>query len=76
MSSTPKGCSKICALTNLRELDLSDNDLTSLPYCLHNLSHLRTLDLSGNQLNGNLSSFVSGLPLALEYLSLLHNNFN
>ncbi|KFK43047.1 hypothetical protein AALP_AA1G071400 [Arabis alpina] len=75
-SWTPKGCSKICALKNLRELDLSYNVLTSLPYCLHNLSHLRTLDLSGNQLNGNLSSFVYGLPSALEYLSLLQNNFN
>ncbi|CAA7026321.1 unnamed protein product [Microthlaspi erraticum] len=66
----------ICRLTNLRELDLSSNALTSLPYCFGNLTHLRTLDLSNNQLEGNLSSFVSGLPSALEYFSLLNNNFN
>ncbi|KAL1202027.1 Receptor-like protein 1 [Cardamine amara subsp. amara] len=76
LSSTPKGYSEICRLTNLQELDLSSNSLTSMPYCLSNLTRLRTLDLSGNQLNENLSSFVSGLPSTLEYLSLLDNNFN
>ncbi|CAG7867449.1 unnamed protein product [Brassica rapa] len=76
LSLTPEGYSGICRLMNLRELDLSSNALTNLPYCLANLTHLRTLDLSNNQLNGNLSSFVFGLPSELEYLSLLNNNFN
>ncbi|KFK43052.1 hypothetical protein AALP_AA1G072000 [Arabis alpina] len=76
LSLTAKGYSNICALTKLRELDLRYNALTNLPYCLCNLSRLRTLDLSDNQLNGNLSSFVSGLPSALEYLSLLGNYFS
>ncbi|KAL1190955.1 Receptor-like protein 1 [Cardamine amara subsp. amara] len=76
LSLTHEGYSEICRLRHLRELDLSSNALTNLPYCLGNLSHLRTLDLSNNQLNGNLSSFVSDLPSALEYLSLLDNNFN
>ncbi|KFK43035.1 hypothetical protein AALP_AA1G070300 [Arabis alpina] len=34
LSLTPKGYSKICALVNLRELDLSINALTNMPYCL------------------------------------------
>ncbi|XP_033136751.1 receptor-like protein 1 isoform X2 [Brassica rapa] len=76
LSLTPEGYIGICRLMNLRELDLSSNALTNLPYCLANLTHLRTLDLSNNQLNGNLSSFVFGLPSELEYLSLLNNNFN
>ncbi|CAH8251463.1 unnamed protein product [Arabidopsis lyrata] len=76
LSLTLKGNSKLCKLMYLREMDLSRNALTSLPYCLSNLTRLRTLELSDNQLNGNLSSFVFGLPSALEYLSLLGNNFN
>ncbi|KAF8104053.1 hypothetical protein N665_0181s0074 [Sinapis alba] len=76
LSLTNEGYLRICRLMNLMELDLSSNALTDLPYCLSNLTDLRTLDLSNNQLNGNLSSFVFGLPSALEYLSLLDNNFN
>lgn len=76
LSLTNEGYLGICRLMNLRELDLSSNALTDLPYCLSNLTGLRTLDLSSNQLNGNLSSFVFGLPSELEYLSLLDNNFN
>lgn len=70
------GYSKLCGLMNLRELDLSNNTLISMPNCLGNLSHLRTLELSENHLAEDLSSFVAGLPSALEYLSLLDNNFN
>ncbi|CAA7024366.1 unnamed protein product [Microthlaspi erraticum] len=76
LSSAHKGYSKLCGLMNLQKLDLKNNALTSMPNCLGNLSRLRTLDLSNNQLNGNLSSFVSGLPSALEYLFLIDNNFN
>ncbi|KAF3497648.1 hypothetical protein DY000_02058097 [Brassica cretica] len=76
LSSTPKGYLEICALINLRELDLSSNALTNTPYCLGNLSRLQTLDLSENQISGELSSFVPGLPSALEYLSLFDNDFN
>ncbi|XP_013599804.1 PREDICTED: probable LRR receptor-like serine/threonine-protein kinase At4g36180 isoform X2 [Brassica oleracea var. oleracea] len=60
--------------SSLHVLDLAENQLSSSPKA--NLSRLRTLDLSGNQMNGDLSSFVSGLPSALEYLSLLDNDFN
>ncbi|CAN8272651.1 unnamed protein product [Cochlearia groenlandica] len=74
--SSAQGYSEICRLNTLREIDLRFNVLTKLPYCMGNLSRLRTLDLSNNQLNGHLSSFVSSLPSAIEYLSLLHNNFN
>ncbi|KAL0678703.1 hypothetical protein Bca4012_006684 [Brassica carinata] len=76
LPSTPKGYLKICALMNLRELDLSSNALTNTPYCLANLSRLRTLDLSENKISGDLSSFVPGLPSTLEYLSLFDNDFN
>ncbi|KAG2260640.1 hypothetical protein Bca52824_079934 [Brassica carinata] len=76
LSSTPKGYLEICALMNLRELNLRSNALTNLPYCLGNLSRLRTLDLSRNQMNGALFSFVSALPSTLEYLSLFENEFN
>ncbi|XP_013716483.1 receptor-like protein 1 isoform X2 [Brassica napus] len=76
LSLTPKGYLEICALLNLRELDLSFNALTNTPYCLANLSRLRTLELSENQISGDLSSFVPGLPSTLEYLSLFDNDFN
>ncbi|RID48888.1 hypothetical protein BRARA_I05363 [Brassica rapa] len=76
LSSIPKGYLEICALMNLRELNLRSNALTNLPYCLGNLSSIRTLDLSENQMNGDLSSFVSDLPSTLEYLSLFDNDFN
>ncbi|KAH0893553.1 LOW QUALITY PROTEIN: hypothetical protein HID58_055982 [Brassica napus] len=76
LPSTPKGYLKICALMNFRELDLSSNALTNTPYCLANLSRLRTLDLSENKISGDLSSFVPGLPSTLEYLSLFDNDFN
>ncbi|CAN7096919.1 unnamed protein product, partial [Brassica rapa subsp. narinosa] len=76
ISSAPKGYLEICALLNLRELDLSFNALTNTPYCLANLSRLRTLELSENQISGDLSSFVPGLPSTLEYLSLFDNDFN
>nr|ABW81103.1 unknown [Tarenaya spinosa] len=74
LSCKLSGYLDICGLTHLRELDLSSNALTGLPYCFGNLSRLRTLDLSHNELSGDLSSFVSALP-PLEYLSLLDNNF-
>ncbi|KAJ0250759.1 Receptor-like protein 1 [Hirschfeldia incana] len=76
LSSTPKGYFEICELANLRELDLSSNALTNTPNCLANLSRLRTLELSENQISGELSSFVPGLPSTLEYLSLFDNDFN
>ena len=53
----------IAQLSNLRELDLSDNQLTTLPEAIAQLSNLRELDLSDNQL--------TTLPEAIAQLSNL-----
>jgi len=37
---------------NLRNLDLSNNKITSIPRWIANFKSLKTLNLSGNQLNG------------------------
>ncbi|XP_028114744.1 receptor-like protein 15 isoform X4 [Camellia sinensis] len=65
-----------CELSNLQELDLSENGFNGmLPSCLEDLTSIRILDLSFNQFTGNLtSSPLSNLP-TLEFLSLAYNHF-
>lgn len=72
----PHFSSGLCRLTNLQELDLSDNNFEgSIPPCFGNLTSLRVLDLSKNRFSGNLhSSLFAGLK-SLEFLSLSNNVF-
>ncbi|KAJ0075463.1 hypothetical protein Patl1_35213 [Pistacia atlantica] len=69
-------------LTNLKSLDLSDNQINTSLASLVGLANLKTLDLSYNEMNGSLSSSGIGtLPSAftrmksLEYLDVQENNF-
>ncbi|XP_057819335.2 probable leucine-rich repeat receptor-like protein kinase At1g35710 [Cryptomeria japonica] len=63
--------SNICLLSNLSEIDLSENQLNgSLPSCLSSLSSLIELHLSGNGLSGNIP-----LSSSLAVLDLSANNF-
>ncbi|XP_059066686.1 receptor-like protein 43 [Cryptomeria japonica] len=58
--------SSLCMLSNLTEVDLSDNQLNgSLPSCLGNLSSLTELHLFNNRLSGiiPMSSSLAGLDL-------------
>ncbi len=41
----------LCELTNLTELFLHDNELTTLPDSIKNLINLKYLDISGNYIN-------------------------
>ncbi|KAF5949373.1 hypothetical protein HYC85_011366 [Camellia sinensis] len=65
-----------CELSNLQELDLSENDFNGmLPSCLENLTSIQILDLSFNQFTGNLTSSPLSNLTTLEYLILSHNHF-
>lgn len=60
-------------MTNLRELDLSENNLVVLPATFSvGLKRLRRLLLRGNRL-GRLPRLLARLP-ALEHLDLSHND--
>ncbi|XP_061981770.1 cuscuta receptor 1-like [Populus nigra] len=65
-----------CELKNLKQLDLSRNNLGgSLPDCLGNLSSLQLLDVSENQFTGNIASGPLTNLISLEFLSLSNNLF-
>jgi Leucine-rich repeat (LRR) protein len=58
-------------LTNLTELDLTSNRLTSIPQSIRNLTNLTELDLSNNQLT-SIPEWIGNLT-NLTYLSLSNN---
>ncbi|CAL5401092.1 unnamed protein product [Camellia sinensis] len=65
-----------CELSNLQELDLSENGFTGmLPSCLGDLTSIRILDLSFNQFTGNFNSSPLSNLTTLEYLILSYNHF-
>ncbi|KAF5946318.1 hypothetical protein HYC85_016546 [Camellia sinensis] len=64
-----------CELSNLQELDLSENGFTGmLPTCLGDLTSIRILDHSFNQFIGNLTSSPLSNLTTLEYLILSYNH--
>ncbi|GLT58404.1 hypothetical protein SLA2020_312990 [Shorea laevis] len=65
-----------CDLKNLKEMDLSGNELVGmLPSCLANLTSLRLLDISQNQFTGNVASSHLIKLILLQYLSISTNKF-
>ncbi|KAB1670652.1 hypothetical protein ES319_1Z149100v1 [Gossypium barbadense] len=63
-----------CSLTNLRLLDMSNNNLKgTLPECFYNFTSLESLDLSSNQLSGDVSALKS--LTSLVELRLSNNYF-
>jgi Leucine-rich repeat (LRR) protein len=69
-------CTGWCELKNLKQLDLSRNNLGgSLPDCLGNLSSLQLLDVSNNQFTGNIAFGPLTNLISLEFLSLSNNLF-
>ncbi|KAL7258108.1 hypothetical protein ACSBR1_004266 [Camellia fascicularis] len=65
-----------CELSNLQELDLSENGFNEmLPSCLEKLTSIQILELSFNQFIGNLTSSPLSNLTTLEYLILSYNHF-
>lgn len=65
------------SLTNLRELNLSGNELNgSLPGSLFTLPRLKILDLSDNLFLGRIPINSSSGPIALEVLNLKYNGIS
>ncbi|KAL4196306.1 hypothetical protein AMTRI_Chr04g245590 [Amborella trichopoda] len=65
---------EIGLLSGLETLDLSGNQLRSIPFSLGNLSHFKEFDLSYNQFNGTIPHFLGSLS-SLEAIHLTGNEF-
>ncbi|ERM98843.1 hypothetical protein AMTR_s00216p00012980, partial [Amborella trichopoda] len=65
---------EIGLLSCLETLDLSGNQLRSIPFSLGNLSHFKEFDLSYNQFNGTIPHFLGSLS-SLEAIHLTGNEF-
>ncbi|KAK8491155.1 hypothetical protein V6N11_037919 [Hibiscus sabdariffa] len=64
-----------CGLTNLQELDTSNNNLKgNLPECISNFTSLKSLNLSSNQFSGDI--FALEALTSLESLDLSSNHFS
>lgn len=57
-------------LTSLRELDLSENDLTTVPLITHSLPNLRALSLAGNPITTLTNTSLLGAVETLEHLDI------
>lgn len=74
--ATTRAEENISILGSLRELDLSNNDITgSIPNEIGNLTGLNNLDLSSNNLTGGLPSTIINLT-NLETLSVENNQLS
>ncbi|XP_022751798.1 probable LRR receptor-like serine/threonine-protein kinase At2g24230 [Durio zibethinus] len=62
-------------LTQLQSLDLSNNNITSLPSDLWGLGSLKSLNLSSNKISGSLPNNIGNFGL-LEVIDLSGNNFS
>ena len=63
-------------LSSLRLLDLSQNDLTTVPLITHSLPQLRSLFLAGNPITTLTNTSLLGAANTLEELDIAHFNLN
>lgn len=63
-------------MSQLRVLDLSDNDLTNVPILTHSLTHLRWLSLAGNSIRSLTNSSFTRLSDDLAYLDIAQLDLN
>jgi len=59
-------------LTSLRDLDVSHNDLTTVPLITHSLENLRSFSLAGNPISSLSNTSLLGIADTLEYLDIAH----
>lgn len=59
-------------LTSLRDLDISENDLTTVPLITHSLPKLRSLSLAGNPITSLSNTSLLGAADTLEHLDIAH----
>lgn len=63
-------------MSQLRVLDLSDNDLTNVPILTHSLTHLRWLSLAGNSIRSLINSSFTRLSDDLAHLDISQLDLN
>lgn len=63
-------------MSQLRVLDLSDNDLTAVPILTHSLVHLRWLSLAGNSIRTLTNSSFTRLSDDMAHLDIAQLNLN